>query len=101
MLHAIHHTSSGTEIVEGANTLVFFPVASGLVIIDTLVNGLSLDLAIDNTRGLVYVPGTLQRGDLVQILYKTLPRLPIPEPPDPGAGMTDFEPADFEAADFT
>jgi len=60
-----------------------------------MVNGLSRDLVVDNTTGLVTVDSELVRGNWVQILYKTLKRA---GPAWPG-GM-EYDPADFDGFMF-
>ena len=69
------------------------------MIIDTLVNGKSKNLDVNNQTGYVLVTQVLTRGDLVQIIYKTLPRNSSTVPV--GGSLVDFIDEDFEAADFT
>jgi hypothetical protein len=99
MIDSIQYTCKGNEVNDGINTELYFPAASGMVIIDTLVHGKSLQLDVDNTTGYVLVNKVLQRGDLVQIICKTLPR--NSSTVIVGGSLVDFIDEDFEAADFT
>jgi hypothetical protein len=99
VIKSVQYTCIGSEVNDGINTELYFPCASGMVIIDTLVNGKSLNLDVDNETGFVLVASqVLERGDLVQIIYKTLPRN---SSVSLGGSLVDFIDEDFEAADFT
>jgi hypothetical protein len=98
VIKSIQYTCIGSEVNDGINTELYFPPASGMVIIDTLVHGKSLPLDVDNTTGFVLVNEVLERGDLVQIIYKTLPRN---SSVSTGGSLVDFIDEDFESADFT
>lgn len=87
--------------VSGLNTIVYIHPASGFVVIDVLLNGVSLDLGtevtVDNTYGKLTFPQVLGQGDHVLCVFKQLPRYgPAYELPD----MVDFDPADFDSVDF-
>jgi hypothetical protein len=99
MIKSIQYRCIGSEVNDGINTELYFPAASGMVIIDTLVHGKSLQLDVDNTTGFVLVNEVLERGDLVQIIYKTLPR--NSSTVIIGGSLVDFIDEDFETADFT
>jgi hypothetical protein len=89
MIASIQYTCKGTEAGD-----VYFHAASGYEIIDVLNNGVSIAMVTDEEYGLVTVPST-NKGDLVQIIYKTLPRNST------SGSMVDFTDGDFETADFT
>jgi hypothetical protein len=92
MIASIQYTCKGTEAGD-----IYFHAASGYNIIDILNNGVSIPMEKDETYGLVVVPST-NKGDLVQIIYKTLPRN---SSVSGGTSMVDFTDGDFETADFT
>lgn len=52
--------------------------SSGWEVIDVIVNGYSKNfdvVSVDNYTGLIIVPEILGRGDLVQVLFKMIPKL--------------------------
>lgn len=98
MIASVQYTCIGSEVNDGINTEIYFHPASGLKIIDTIVKGKSKDLTIDETTGFVLVNELLERGDLVQVIYKTLPRNASVST---GGSMVDFTDGDFETSDFT
>lgn len=99
MIKSIQYTCIGSEVNDGINTELYFTAASGMVIIDTLVKGKSKQLNVDNTTGFFLVNEVLYRGDLVQIIYKTLPRNEAAS--SGGTSLLDFIDEDFEATDFS
>ena len=92
MIASIQYTCKGTEAGD-----IYFHAASGYEIIDVLNNGVSIAMVTDEEYGLVTVPST-NKGDLVQIIYKTLPRV---AGYTGGTELVDFVTDDFESADFT
>lgn len=96
MIASVSYKCIGSEVNDGINTEIYFPPASGLEIIDTLVNGKSRVLGTDETMGFVLVDELLQRGDVVTIIYKTLPRTNT----TPSGTTVDFEEPDFDMSDF-
>jgi hypothetical protein len=105
MIKSVQYTCIGSEANDGINTEIYFPCASGMVIIDTLVNGKSKNLDVNNETGFVLVTELLGRGDLVQIIYKTLPRNASISGGGGGGevptSLIDFIDEDFESTDFT
>jgi hypothetical protein len=74
MIKSASYTCIGSEVNDGINTEVYFPCASGLKIIDTIVNGKSRRLTVKEETGFVLVDELLGRGEVVTIIYKVIPR---------------------------
>jgi hypothetical protein len=95
MIKSIQYTANGTE-----DGIIYCNPASGYVIIDVLVNGLSVlidsgevsgfQASVDNTYGKVSTSG-LNRGDLLQVVYKTKPSYSTDR---------EFDPANFNSNEF-
>jgi RNase P/RNase MRP subunit POP5 len=88
----------GSEPKDAGMTDIYIHPASGLKIIDIIVNGVSKrlgDLTIDENFGLVVIDEELERGDVVQCIYKTLPRFTVALPT-----MSEFDPLDFAEGEF-
>jgi hypothetical protein len=106
MIAAITYTCTGSEPldvwgmiddVQVDGTLVMINAASGYEIIDVRLNGYSQDyqdLLVDETKGRIVFSPVLVKGDVVEALYKTLPRYGTL------TTMVDFDPADFTSGDF-
>lgn len=68
----------GSEKKVGTSTYINHARSSGWEIVDVIVNGYSKNfdvVTIDNYTGLIIVPQILNRGDLVQVLFKMIPKL--------------------------
>lgn len=84
MIASVTYKVLGSEPVVAGEREVYFHAASGLKIIDIIINGVSQDfsaLTIDEEYGKVAKAG-LVAGDWVRCTYKTIPRFIIPSPPD-------------------
>lgn len=100
MISTVTYQLIGSETVTAGETEVYFHPASGLEIIDIIINGVSQDfseLTIDETYGKIAKAG-LVAGDWISCTYKTLPRVAVSVTPTPT--MVDFSETDFESADF-
>lgn len=78
MLGITQITILGSEIKVSGSTYINHARSSGWEIIDVIVNGYSKNftvVSVDNYKGLVVIPEILERGDLVQILFKFIPRI--------------------------
>ena len=95
MIACVHYTCIGSEVNDGINTELYFPPASGHIIIDVIVKGTSRRILVNNNLGFIVVNDLLVRGDLVQIIYKTLPRFvgAVTDTPD-------FDYGDFDSGFF-
>lgn len=96
MIASVSYKCIGSEVNDGINTEVYFHPASGFKIIDTIVKGRSKSLTVDETKGFVLVDELLQRGDVVTVLFKFLPKTSTA----PAQTTVDFEEPDFEPLDF-
>ena len=68
----------GSETKVSGSTYINHARSSGWEIIDVIVNGYSKNfdiVTVDNYTGLIIVPQILERGDLVQVLYKMIPKI--------------------------
>lgn len=98
MIDSVSYKCIGSEVNDGINTELYFHPASGFKIIDTIVNGKSKPLTVDETKGFVLVDELLGRGDVVTVIYKTLPRTSTGT--QPPTNMVDFFEPDFEPSDY-
>ena len=76
MIASVTYQVLGSEPVIGGQREVYFHAASGMKIIDVIINGVSQDfaaLSIEEEYGKVAKAG-LVAGDWVSCTYKTLPR---------------------------
>jgi ABC-type sulfate transport system substrate-binding protein len=98
MIATVTYTVTGNEpVVAGERVVSCYP-ASGMRLIDVIINGLSQDFAeltISEEYGTVAKAG-LAKGDWMAVTYKTLPRNSITAT----STMIDFSETDFESADF-
>jgi hypothetical protein len=98
MIAAIRYSVTGAEVKSSGTTLVPIPAASGYEMLDVIMNGVSQnyasDVTIDEVTGNLLFNSTLNRGDWVLAIYKTLPR-------SVSQVVNDFETSDFETNDFT
>ena len=98
MIASVRYDVTGAEVKSSGTTLVKMHAAGGYEILDVLLNGESLnhavDVVVDETRGDLTFNSTLNRGDYVLTIYKTIPWAA-------SAAINDFETSDFETADFT
>jgi hypothetical protein len=95
VIASVQISSKGSE----GNIVYCYP-ASGLKILDVSLNGVSISYwqsIIDETLGKITLEANLEYGDLVKVIYKTLPKVATVT----STVMVDFESADFESADFT
>lgn len=68
----------GSEKKLLGNTYINHARSSGWEIIDVIVNGYSKNfdlITVDNYTGLIMIQEELERGDLVQVLYKMIPKI--------------------------
>lgn len=98
MIATVTYTVTGNEpVVAGERVLSCYP-ASGLRIIDVIINGVSQDFAeltLSEEYGTVAKAG-LVKGDWMALTYKTLKRTRLIVPNT----MTDFNPGEFSEDDF-
>jgi hypothetical protein len=76
MIATVTYQVLGSEPVIGGQREVYFHAASGMQIIDVIINGVSQDFAalnIEQEYGKVAKAG-LVKGDWVSCTYKTLPK---------------------------
>jgi hypothetical protein len=86
----------GSETKTYNSTTINHARSAGYIIFDVLVNGLSKNfdvVSVDDYTGKIIIPEVLQRGDLVQVAYKYIPRVPV-------AYFPEFSSLDF-TNDFT
>ena len=98
MIASVTHHIRGNEPFEAGETLIYFHPASGLEIIDVIINGVSQDysaITVDENTGKIGTSQTLNRNDWVQVTYKTLPRVTS------SVTMVDFVEGYFQTSDFT
>ena len=98
MIASVTYQVLGSEPVVAGEREVYFHPASGMKIIDVIINGVSQDfsvLSIDEEYGKVAKAGLIA-GDWVSCTYKTLPRYAGVV----SASMVDFSETDFEVEDF-
>jgi hypothetical protein len=81
----------GSETKVGGSTYINHARSSGREIFDVIVNGYSKNfnvVTVTNTTGIIIIPELLERGDLVQVLFKMFPTIPVVQ-------VGEFDPADF------
>lgn len=81
----------GSETKVGGATIINHARSSGRQIFDVIVNGLSKNfnvVTVDDTTGFITIPEILERGDLVQVLFRIFPQIPV-------ATVGEFDPANF------
>ena len=93
MIAAYTYQCIGAEEVDGTDTVVPAAVAVGKEITHLFINRIGVTIQPDLVNGAsskIRPGGLLSKGDVVQILYKVLPRWTPPEPPQPE--LLDFNP---------
>lgn len=81
----------GSETKTPTSTIINHARSSGWEIFDVIVNGYSKNfdvVTINNYTGFITIPQILERGDLVQVLYKMFPKIPV-------ENIAEFDSADF------
>jgi hypothetical protein len=98
MITTVTYTVTGNEpVVAGERVVSCYP-ASGMRLIDVIINGLSQDFAeltVSDEYGTVAKAG-LAKGDWMAVTYKTLKRTKLIVPNT----MTDFNSSEFSEDDF-
>jgi hypothetical protein len=82
----------GSEKKLGGKTYINHARSSGRIIFDVLVNGYSKNfsdvdtdtgyVSVSDNTGIIIVNEELERGDLVQVLFKMFPEIPVQFFPD-------------------
>jgi hypothetical protein len=94
MMDIFTYRCIGSETKSGGNTIIDAPPIAGMTVTNLFVNGSGQAYSpedVDSGTASVVVQALLERGDLVQILFKKLPRV------DASMG---FEPSGFESFGF-
>lgn len=101
MMAVFTYRCLGSEVKTGGRTLIPIAPVSGYSVTHLFVNGGGILIEPDYVSAalpVASVPGTLNRGDVIKLLYKNIPRWTPPEPP--AVGMIDFAEGDFSSTDF-
>lgn len=91
MIAVTQMTMLGSELVIAGETWVYHSRSSGRTIFDVIVKGYSKNFTVvdvDDSMGLIKIPEVLERGDLVQVLFRMFPEIPV-------AQVAEFAASDF------